>query len=148
MYPDDTVRITTSLCYISTPLSFSMYALTLLYAENYTLSTNCRSYQAREKWNLGKIVMQHKLGPCPICDISIAIVISSEHRAESLAATQFAIDELKLTVPIWKKEHYDSEAPVWKANAKQRSDAADGTITASIAGLETVEKACTSTPNC
>lgn len=85
----------------------------------------CKS--AREKWSIGKIIMQHKLGPCPICEVSIAIIISSEHRQDALAATKFAIDELKLKVPIWKKEHYDEEAPVWKANAKPtENDVDDG----------------------
>ncbi len=50
-----------------------------------------------------KIVFQHKLGPCPVLETSIAIVISSAHRKDSLDASQFAIDELKRIVPIWKK---------------------------------------------
>jgi molybdopterin synthase catalytic subunit len=47
--------------------------------------------------------MQHKLGACPISDVSIAIAISSVHRKESLKAVHFMIDELKDKVPIWKK---------------------------------------------
>lgn len=49
------------------------------------------------------IAIQHKIGPCPVMETSIAIVISSPHRKDSLQAIQFAIDELKRTVPIWKK---------------------------------------------
>ncbi len=49
------------------------------------------------------IAIQHKLGPCPILDISIAIAVSSEHRKDSLAAVEYAINELKKIVPIWKK---------------------------------------------
>jgi molybdopterin synthase catalytic subunit len=59
--------------------------------------------QARAQWSLIHIRIQHKLGPCPISDTSIAVVISSEHRKDSLEAIRFAIDELKSTVPIWKK---------------------------------------------
>ena len=59
--------------------------------------------KAREKWQLIHIAIQHKLGPCPIKDISIAIIISSAHRKDSLAAVHYAIDELKRSVPIWKK---------------------------------------------
>lgn len=47
--------------------------------------------------------MQHKLGACPISDVSIAIIVSSVHRKESLAAVNYAINELKDKVPIWKK---------------------------------------------
>ena len=59
--------------------------------------------QARERWSLLNIIMQHKLGSCPISDVSIAIIVSSVHRQDSLEAVRFAIDELKNSVPIWKK---------------------------------------------
>lgn len=64
---------------------------------------NVVSYQIRGQWDVINIAIQHKLGPCPISEISIAIAISSVHRKDSLAAVQYAIDELKKTVPIWKK---------------------------------------------
>jgi molybdopterin synthase catalytic subunit len=50
-----------------------------------------------------KIVITHKLGDCPVGEVSVLIAISSVHRKESLAAVAFAIDELKSNVPIWKK---------------------------------------------
>lgn len=56
------------------------------------------------------------MGEVPVGEASIIIAISSEHRTESLEAVQFGIDTLKKTVPIWKKEFYDDEAPEWKAN--------------------------------
>lgn len=59
--------------------------------------------QAREKWSLKHIIMQHKIGDCPISDVSIAIIVSSKHRKDSLEAVNFMINELKDTVPIWKK---------------------------------------------
>lgn len=62
--------------------------------------------QARQQWKLLDIVIQHKLGACPIKHVSIAIVISSEHRKDSLEAVSFVIDELKKTVPIWKRVSY------------------------------------------
>ena len=49
------------------------------------------------------INIQHKLGDCPISEISVLIAVSSPHRTESLHAVEFAINELKRTVPIWKK---------------------------------------------
>ena len=57
----------------------------------------------RKQWSVTKIALIHKLGDCPIGEISVLIAISSEHRKESLEAVHFAIDELKKTVPIWKK---------------------------------------------
>ena len=43
------------------------------------------------------------------------VAISSAHRKDSLEAVQFAIDELKATVPIWKKELYE-DGSEWKEN--------------------------------
>ena len=61
---------------------------------------------------------------CPIGDISVAIVISSEHRTESLQSVEFAINDLKKEVPIWKKEFYGGDSvsienkdnSAWKEN--------------------------------
>lgn len=72
--------------------------------------------QIRSRWNVFHIIMQHKLGPCPVLETSIAIIISSAHRKDSLDAVHYAIDELKRTVPIWKKEFYHDGDSIWKAN--------------------------------
>jgi molybdopterin synthase catalytic subunit len=53
----------------------------------------------------------HRLGRLEIGEASVAVAVSSPHRAEAFAACRFAIDTLKARVPIWKKEHYaDGEA--------------------------------------
>lgn len=39
----------------------------------------------------------------PVGEASVVIAVSSAHRREALAAVEFGIDELKATVPIWKK---------------------------------------------
>lgn len=72
--------------------------------------------QARERWNLVKIAIFHRIGVVPIGEASVIIAISSVHRKDSLEAVQFCIDTLKATVPIWKKEVYEQGAPVWKEN--------------------------------
>ena len=59
--------------------------------------------QIRSQWDVTMINIQHKLGDCPISEISVLIAVSSPHRTESLHAVEFAINELKRTVPIWKK---------------------------------------------
>jgi molybdopterin synthase catalytic subunit len=74
----------------------------------------CKSI--RSKWSVIKIIIEHKLGDCPIGEISVFIAISSEHRTESLDAVSFAINDLKSSVPIWKKEHYDVGGSSWKSN--------------------------------
>ncbi|HSD67708.1 MAG TPA: molybdenum cofactor biosynthesis protein MoaE [Vicinamibacteria bacterium] len=48
----------------------------------------------------------HRLGRMEIGEASVAVAVSSPHRAEAFAACRFAIDTLKAQVPIWKKELY------------------------------------------
>merc|ERR1712110_584943 len=68
------------------------------------------------KWpDLHHIGIYHRLGQVGPCEASVIIAISSAHRKESLEAVQFAIDELKATVPIWKKELYE-DGSEWKEN--------------------------------
>jgi len=64
--------------------------------------------EMRKKWSgeMKKIVILHRLGACPVGEASVMIAVSSPHRKEALNAVHWAIDQLKKTVPIWKKEHY------------------------------------------
>ncbi|XP_029641052.1 molybdopterin synthase catalytic subunit isoform X1 [Octopus sinensis] len=72
----------------------------------------------RNKWNVGKIALVHRLGEVPVAEASVIIAISSEHRKESLEAVQYAINTLKAVVPIWKKELYRNSSPEWKENTE------------------------------
>ncbi|CAM9131581.1 unnamed protein product [Ectocarpus fasciculatus] len=73
----------------------------------------------REQWDVKKIAIAHKIGSCPIGEASVVIAVSSAHRREAVEGAHFAIDELKRTVPIWKKEIYEGHDPKWKSNAEQ-----------------------------
>ena len=64
--------------------------------------------EARQRWPLLGIAIVHRLGHLEIGDISVAIAVSSEHRKEAFEAGRYAIDSLKQTVPIWKKEVWDA----------------------------------------
>jgi molybdopterin synthase catalytic subunit len=54
----------------------------------------------------------HRLGRLEIGEASVAVAVSSPHRGEAFAACRFAIDTLKATVPIWKKEFY-ADGSAW-----------------------------------
>ncbi|KNA20557.1 hypothetical protein SOVF_051100 [Spinacia oleracea] len=71
---------------------------------------------AREMWNLNLIAVAHCLGPVSVGETSIFIAISSVHRVDALDACKYLIDELKASVPIWKKEVY-ANGEVWKENS-------------------------------
>ncbi len=70
--------------------------------------------QAREKWPVEHMAMVHRTGSLQIGEIAVIIAVSTPHRAASFAACQFAIDTLKETVPIWKKEIFE-DGEVWVA---------------------------------
>ena len=67
---------------------------------------------ATEKWGLKKAVLIHALGTMEIGDPIVVVGASSAHRKEAFEACRFLIDELKRTVPIWKKEFFTDET-VW-----------------------------------
>lgn len=79
-------------------------------------------YEVRRRWpDVVNIAMHHRLGRVPVKESSVVIAISSPHRASSLEALPFALDQLKRMVPIWKKEFYKSkhggdEESQWKEN--------------------------------
>ncbi|XP_060073588.1 molybdopterin synthase catalytic subunit-like [Ylistrum balloti] len=73
-------------------------------------------HQIRDKWDIHKIAMVHRIGVVPVEEASIIIAVSSPHRKESLEAVSFAIDTVKAVVPIWKKEIYGDESSAWKEN--------------------------------
>ena len=56
---------------------------------------------------LTRVAMTHRLGRVEIGEPSVVIAVSSPHRADALAACHEAIDELKVRVPLWKKEVYE-----------------------------------------
>ncbi len=60
-----------------------------------------------ERHELLAVAIHHRVGRVEIGEPSVAIAVSSPHRAAALAACKEAIDTLKGTVPLWKKEVYE-----------------------------------------
>ena len=59
------------------------------------------------KWPVHKILIHHRTGVLSVGDIPVVIVVSAAHRAAAFEACRYAIDTLKQTVPIWKKEVFE-----------------------------------------
>jgi molybdopterin converting factor subunit 1 len=68
--------------------------------------------QARTKFKVREVAVAHRLGKLQIGETSVAIAVSSAHRAAAFDACRWVIDTLKKTVPIWKKEYFEDGA-VW-----------------------------------
>jgi len=67
---------------------------------------------AKTKWPICRMAIIHRLGPVQITEASVIIVVSAGHRDAAFAACRFAIEEIKKTVPIWKKEVYEG-GEIW-----------------------------------
>jgi molybdopterin synthase catalytic subunit len=63
--------------------------------------------ETRRRWPVvERLALLHRVGDLALSEPSVVVVASSPHRAEAFEAARFAIDTLKETVPIWKREHW------------------------------------------
>jgi molybdopterin synthase catalytic subunit len=60
-----------------------------------------------------RIAAVHRIGTLTVGEVSVAIAISTAHRAEAFAAARYIIEEIKKRLPIWKKERYASGDEEW-----------------------------------
>ncbi len=60
--------------------------------------------EAARRWPVLRLAAVHRLGHLNVGETSVAIAVSTPHRADAFAAARFVIDTLKQSVPIWKKE--------------------------------------------
>jgi len=63
--------------------------------------------EAKKNWPICRMAIVHRLGPVQITEASVVIAVSAGHRDAAFAACRFAIEEIKKSVPIWKKELYE-----------------------------------------
>ena len=68
--------------------------------------------QALKKFDIIKIAIHHAEGMLQVSEIPVIIAVSSAHRKAAFEACEYAIDTLKETVPIWKKEYFN-DGEVW-----------------------------------
>ena len=68
---------------------------------------------ARQTWpDVGRIAVLHRTGPLEVGDAAVVVVVSAPHRDAAFAAARYLIDELKRSVPIWKRERW-SDGESW-----------------------------------
>ncbi len=60
----------------------------------------------------------HRLGEVPPAEASVAVVVAAAHRAAAFDACRWAMNEIKSTAPIWKKELYEDGSGGWIEGAK------------------------------
>ncbi len=69
--------------------------------------------EAAERCGSDRIVVVHRVGELDVGEASVAIAVSTPHRAEAYDASRFVIEAIKERLPIWKREHYESGERRW-----------------------------------
>lgn len=70
--------------------------------------------EVRQRFPVIDVAMAHRTGRLELGDVSVAIAVSTPHRAQAFEAARWLIDTLKERVPIWKKEHYSDGREEWQ----------------------------------
>lgn len=70
----------------------------------------------KEKHGLQGVAMVHRLGVVPIGEESILIAVSAPHRQAAWRGGEEALEECKAKVEVWKREEFEGEEGVWRAN--------------------------------
>ena len=65
------------------------------------------------RWQLCKVAIVHRTGTLSVGKISVAILVSAPHRSDAFEAARYAIERIKETVPIWKREHFEDGTSEW-----------------------------------
>lgn len=78
---------------------------------------------AKDQWPaLGRVALCHRVGPVPVTEASVLVVVSAPHRGEAFTAARFCIDILKDSVPVWKREYGGDGTSGWVATGNQIDD--------------------------
>ena len=69
--------------------------------------------EARERFGVSKAAAIHRSGLMELSETAVVVGVSSPHRDEAFEACRYIIDQVKVRLPIWKKEHYASGQAEW-----------------------------------
>ena len=62
--------------------------------------------QAQDRFEIGRVAAVHRLGLLQIEEVAVAVAVAAPHRAAAFDGCRFIMDQLKQTVPIWKRERF------------------------------------------
>jgi molybdopterin synthase catalytic subunit len=79
--------------------------------------------EAAERFGTDRIAVEHRVGTLTLGEASVAIAVAQAHRAPSMDATRYIIEEIKKRVPIWKREHYTDGTREWVDPTRARHTA-------------------------
>lgn len=82
--------------------------------------------ETRRRWpDVGRVALLHRVGTLAVGDAAVVVAVSAPHRGSAFDAARYAIDELKETVPIWKREAWDG-GESWGLEAQHLRSVGEG----------------------
>ncbi len=69
--------------------------------------------EIRKRWPVKSITLVHREGKLKVGDVSVVVAISAPHRGEAFDAARYAIDRIKDSFPIWKREKFKGGRYAW-----------------------------------
>lgn len=72
--------------------------------------------EVHERFGPCAVGMVHRTGDLAVGEIAVAVAVGTAHRAQAFEACEYAIDEIKTRVEIWKKETYTQGEAQWQAS--------------------------------
>jgi len=77
--------------------------------------------EALAKFPIVKAVCAHRTGALALGDLAVWVGVAAEHRGAAFDACRYIIDQTKLRVPIWKREHYADGTVDWINPAERKA---------------------------
>jgi molybdopterin synthase catalytic subunit len=72
--------------------------------------------EAAARFDGARVAIAHRTGLCGVGEASVAIAAAAAHRGSAFDACEYAIDELKRRVAVWKQERYGDGSSQWRPN--------------------------------
>lgn len=86
--------------------------------------------EIRTRWPaVGRIALVHRTGRVDVGESSVVVAVSAPHRDQAFVAARFAIDAIKVAVPVWKREVWPGGSD-WGTNAADLADVSDVRVAA------------------
>lgn len=71
------------------------------------------AHEVSQRYGTDRLAVVHRTGELKLGETSVAIAVSTPHRAEAYAANRDVIEEIKKRLPVWKREHYVDGDSAW-----------------------------------
>jgi molybdopterin synthase catalytic subunit len=86
--------------------------------------------EAVQRLGTDRVAVVHRIGELKVGDVSVAVAVSSPHRAESYDVSRYVIEEIKRRLPVWKKELYADGEARWVDGAVPPGTGSDAEVAA------------------